>query len=701
MSRRKVSSDLWWKNGVVYCLDIETFLDSDGDGCGDIVGVTERIDYLAGMGVTCLWLMPFFESAQRDDGYDIVDFYAVDPRLGTLGDFTEMVRTARDRGMRVIVDLVVNHTSIEHPWFQSARRSRDSPYRDFYVWVDEKPPERPGDVVFPDQEDSNWAWDEQAGQWYLHRFYTEQPDLNVANPEVRDEIAQIAGFWLQQGLAGFRVDAVPFLIEPTGMPEGAIENPHELLRDLRAYLGRRSGEAILLGEINLPPDQQRPFFGDGAREIDLIFNFHAMQAMYLALAREDATPLVEAMARLPEIPRECQWATFVRNHDECTLDQLSDDERQEVFDAFGPDEDMQLYGRGLRRRLPPMLGGDQRRIRMTYSLAFSLPGIPVLFYGEEIGMGENLEIPGRLAVRSPMQWAGDPSAGFSSAAPSELTRSVTRAAGFDPASVNVADQRRDDGSLLNWFERLTRRRRESPELGHGRFRQLTTDDPAVFAHRCDWGERAVLAVHSFAGRATRAVLALDDDEGVETLVDLFGHGELPPDGDGRVELDLEPYAHRWFGVRRHMPGVDTPAAGKDRSTRTTRRRTMPTREEDLPGTIQRSPAKVKRTYAKTLDSAHEEYDSEERAHRAAWASVKHVAEKVGDHWERKDEPGPSDPQSKQSGRAARDRPKETYGGVDAEGNTKQELYERAKKLDIGGRSSMSKAELARAIQKAQ
>jgi maltose alpha-D-glucosyltransferase/alpha-amylase len=552
VTRHKATSDLWWKNAVVYCLDVQTFYDSDGDGCGDLPGLIERMDYLAGIGVTCIWLMPFHPSPERDDGYDIVDFYGVDPKLGTLGDFAEMVRTAGDRGIRVIADLVVNHTSVRHPWFQDARAARDSPYRDFYVWVDDKPEERPGDVVFPDQEDSNWAFDEEAGQWYLHRFYTEQPDLNVANPEVRDEIAQIAGFWAQQGLAGFRVDAVPFLIEPVGMPEGAIEDPHELLADLRAYLGRRRGDAILLGEVNLPPAEQRAFFGRGGRrELDLVFNFHAMQAMYLALARQDATPLEEAMDGLPEIPEDCQWASFVRNHDELTLDQLSPEERQEVFAAFGPAEDMQLYGRGLRRRLPTMLAGDQARIRMVYSLAFSLPGTPVLFYGEEIGMGENLDIPGRLSVRSPMQWSAEANGGFSTAAdPAALCRPVTDAEGFGPGAVNVATQRRDEGSLLNWFERLIRLRKECPELGWGRFRRLATAEPAVFAHRSDWDDRAVVAVHNLSAEPARTGFTLEDGDGIEALRDLFRDEELRPSGVGRVELDLEPYAHRWFRVRR-------------------------------------------------------------------------------------------------------------------------------------------------------
>ena len=389
-------------------MDVETFLDSDGDGCGDLAGLTERIDYLAGLGVSCLWLMPFYPSRQRDDGYDITDFYGVDGRLGTPGDFTELIRTAADRGIRVIADLVVNHTSDQHPWFQAAR-DRGSRHHGFYVWADEKPQEKPGDVVFPDRETSNWAWDPKARQWYLHRFYSHQPDLNIANPAVRDEIAQVVGYWLDQGLAGFRVDAVPFLIEPIGLPEGALADPHEFLRDVRRFIGRRRGDAILMGEVNLPPEQQRAFFGDeDGDELHMVLSFVVNQAMYLALARGDASPLRAALESLPAIPEDCQWANFVRNHDELTLDKLSEDERAEVFAAFGPEEELQLYGRGLRRRLPTMVGGDERRMRMLYSLAFALPGTPVLFYGEEIGMAENLAIPGRYSVRAPMQWSDGP-----------------------------------------------------------------------------------------------------------------------------------------------------------------------------------------------------------------------------------------------------------------------------------------------------
>jgi trehalose synthase len=548
---RKVTSDVWWKNAVIYCLDVETFLDTDGDGCGDLPGLCERLDYLSGLGVDCVWLMPFMPSCQRDDGYDVTDFYGVDERLGTHGDLLDVVRTARGSGMRVIADLVMNHTSDQHPWFRQACESRDSPFHDFYVWRDEKPEEKPGDVVFPDQEDSNWAFDDQAGRWYMHRFYSHQPDLNVANPEVRDEIAQVTGFWLEQGLSGFRVDAVPFLIEPNGTPEDAHQDPHELLRDLRRFIGRRNGEAVLLGEVNLAPEEQRKFFGDeDGDELQLVFSFTVNQAMYLAFAREDAYPLTRALEALPPIPEDCQWANFVRNHDELTLDKLSEEERQEVFDAFGPEKEVQLYGRGIRKRLPTMLGGDERRIRLAYSLAFSLPGTPVLFYGEEIGMAENLAIEGRYSVRAPMQWSSEPQAGFTTA--EQAGRPIVEDGPFGYPERNVTQQRRDPDSLLNWMERLIRRRRECPELGWGKPTLLDSGDAAVFAQRSDWEGSTVVAVHNLAGRDVRARLELGAEG---SLVDLFYDEDHALD-DGAVSLELPPYDARWFRVRR--PGRRLP-----------------------------------------------------------------------------------------------------------------------------------------------
>ncbi len=543
------TSDLWWKTAVIYCLDVETYMDWNGDGVGDFTGLSQRIDYLAKLGVTCLWLMPFYPTPDRDDGYDITDFYGVDSRLGTHGDLVEAIRTAKDRGMRVIADLVVNHTSHRHPWFRSARASRSSPYRDYYVWRDEPPADQTA-PTFPDQEDSVWTYDERAGQHYLHRFYRQQPDLNVANPAVRNEIAKVMGFWLEMGLSGFRVDAVPFFLETLGVDGGEVSfpEPHEYLRALRSFMGRRVGDAVLLGEVNLPHEEQLKFFGgtDGD-ELTMQFDFIAMQQMYLSLARRDARPLASALLSRPTTSPDSQWATFVRNHDELTLDKLSEAERQEVFDAFGPEPEMQVYGRGLTRRLPPMLNGDPRRIRMVYSLLFSLPGTPVLFYGEEIGMGENLAAGGRLAVRTPMQWTAQKNGGFSTAAPSRLAGPVVEG-GFSPEHVNVDAQRRDPDSLLHFMTLLIRRYRDCPELGWGRFAVLEQPYDAVLAHSCTWDSACLIAVHNLGPEPLTVPLTLAGLDSSATLVDLLCHGSTAVAQGGSAEIMLEGYGFRWLRV---------------------------------------------------------------------------------------------------------------------------------------------------------
>ncbi|SEL91852.1 trehalose synthase [Blastococcus sp. DSM 46786] len=543
------TSDLWWKTAVVYCLDVETYLDWNGDGVGDFAGLAQRVDHLADLGVTCLWLMPFYPTCERDDGYDITDFYAVDPRLGSLGDLVEVIRTANDRGIRVIADLVVNHTSVHHPWFESARTATDAPYRDFYVWRADEPPDTSDQVVFPDQEDSIWTRTEETGEWYLHRFYKEQPDLDVTNPAVRDEVAKIMGFWLQLGLSGFRVDAVPFFLETRRGDDERLPEPHQYMRSLRQFLTRRTGPAVLLGEVNLPYEQQVQFFGgpDGD-ELTMQFDFVGMQAMYLSLARCDAGALTTALQARPQVNPDSQWATFVRNHDELTLDKLSEDERQEVFAAFGPEERMQVYGRGLRRRLPPMLAGDPRRVRLVYSLMFSLPGTPVLFYGEEIGMGEELSADGRLAVRTPMQWDDSVNGGFSTADPDRLPGPVV-SGGFSPEFVNVADQRRDPDSLLSYVKLLVRRYRESPELGWGSFEVLEQPHAAVLAHRCTWDDGALVALHNLGAEPCTVPLQLPDCAGAG-LHDLLEEGAATVPDDGSVELALDGYGHRWLRVVR-------------------------------------------------------------------------------------------------------------------------------------------------------
>jgi trehalose synthase len=548
--------DVWWKSAVVYCADVQTFQDSDGDGQGDLRGLTDRLEYLADLGVTVLWLMPLYPTADRDDGYDITDFLGVDPRLGDVGQFVEMVRAARACGIRVIVDFVMNHTSDKHPWFRSARRSTDDPYRHYYVWSARKPPSGKDEVVFPDAEDSIWEKDERTGEWYLHHFYRSQPDLNVAHPDVREEIARTLGFWLQLGVSGFRVDAVPFLFATDDYP-GAQDHgfePMRYLTDVRGFVSRRLGDAVLLGEVNLPYEGQKRFFGgDDGDGLNLQFDFNGMQALYLSLAREDAGPVTGALRDRPGLDVQSQWANFVRNHDELTLDKLTTSERKEVFAAFGPEPGMQLFDRGLRRRLPPMLGGDQRRIRLVYSLMFSLPGTPVLFYGEEIGMGENLDIPGRLSVRTPMQWTSGENGGFSTAPKRRLARPMTHGE-FGPERVNVADQRRDPESLWTFVRTLVHRYRQMPELGWSAATVLDHGTPAVLAHVAQAGDWRMLALHNLSRAAAPLSVRLEDADGL-VLHDVLGGGEEQPVGEGgRVETVLEPYEARWLRVLR--PGEE-------------------------------------------------------------------------------------------------------------------------------------------------
>jgi trehalose synthase len=548
------TADLWWKNAVIYCADVQTFLDLNGDGQGDLRGMSRRVDYLADLGITCLWLMPFYPTADRDDGYDITDFYGVDPRVGSAGDFVELVQTCRSRGIRVIIDFVMNHTSSRHPWFREARRSKDDPRRNWYVWRKSTPPDTSKQVVFPDVEDSLWELDEKTGEYYLHNFYKTQPDLNLANPDVRDEIARTMGFWLQLGVSGFRIDAVPFLFAEDQLPEAERVfppfDPHAYLRSLRTFVGRRVGEAALLGEVNVPFKDQRKFFGGGdGDELSLQFDFIGMQAIYLSMARGDARPLAKALVARPKVDPSNQWANFLRNHDELTLDKLTDKERQEVFDAFGPDPDMQLFGRGLRRRLPTMLGGDLRRIKMAYSLMFSLPGTPVLFYGEEIGMGENLDIAGRMSVRTPMQWSAHENGGFSTAQARRLPRPVTTGV-WGPENVNVADQRSDPDSLWSFMQRLVSRYRQSPEIGWSHVEILQQPQRSVLAHVCRYGEWAMLAVHNFGDQPVEVELEVPGLPTGYHLVDLLTPqaSRLEPDEDGRLALLLAAYDHRWLRV---------------------------------------------------------------------------------------------------------------------------------------------------------
>ena len=546
-------SDRWYQKAVIYCLDVDTFADSDGDGVGDFRGLMGRLDYLARLGVTCIWLNPIHPTPNRDDGYDVSDFYNVDPRFGNLGDFAELVHQAANRGIKVIIDLVVNHTSDQHPWFQSARSSPDSPYRDWYVWSDTAPPDRHQGMVFPGEQEATWTHDRTAKKWYYHRFYKFQPDLDITNPAVKEEIKKICSFWLQLGVAGFRMDAVPFIVEETepGRPESPKDM--EFLTELRQHVQWRKADAVLLAEANVEPDKLVEFFGDGggsSNRIHMLFDFMLNGRLMLALAREDPEGIIDALQDTPQLPPGGQWATFLRNHDEVDLSRLTATQREDVFAKFGPDESMQLYGRGIRRRLAPMLGNDRRHLEMAYALQFSLRGTPVLRYGDEIGMGDDLSQDGRNAIRTPMQWSYLPNGGFSSAPKKDLVRPVISDDEFGFEQVNVTKQRHDPRSLLSWFERMIRTLREAPEVGSGRCAHVDVPVPkGVLVHRCDSEAGTMVFLHNLCNNPVEvdlSSLAKDADFPGDVLADQ----EYPAVGDLK-KLTLEGYGYRWIRLRRH------------------------------------------------------------------------------------------------------------------------------------------------------
>ncbi|HEX6631029.1 MAG TPA: alpha-amylase family protein [Gemmatimonadaceae bacterium] len=536
--------DLWYKNTVVYSLDIETFLDADGDGIGDFEGLMRRLDYLESLGVGAVWLAPFYPSPDQDDGYDVTDYYGVDPRFGSGGAFVEFMHQAEERGIRVIVDLVVNHTSSRHRWFQEARKNPDSPYRDWYIWSEKRPKDWNSGMVFPGVQKATWTRDEVAGLWYYHRFYDFQPDLNFDNPAVREEVRRVVGYWIQQGVAGFRVDAVPFFIESTvpGASQGELR--FDYLYDLQRFMRWRRGDAILLGEANVTPKETLPYFGQHGDGLQLMFNFWVNQHLFYALASADVAPLAAALKATKRIPGTAQWAHFLRNHDELDLGRLTDEQRQAVFARFGPEPEMQLYDRGIRRRLAPMLG-NRRQMELAYNVLFSLPGTPVLRYGDEIGMGDDLTLPERAAVRTPMQWTNEPNGGFSRA--ERLVHPVITEGVYGSWRVNVEAQRRDPGSLLNWMTRLIRVRKECPEIGWGDWTLLATGCPQVLAMRYDFRGSSLVVAHNFDEHA-HAIRLRPNVPGAERMVDVFEMEESRADAQGRHRIALDAYTSRWYRV---------------------------------------------------------------------------------------------------------------------------------------------------------
>jgi maltose alpha-D-glucosyltransferase/alpha-amylase len=539
--------DLWYKNAIVYCLSVGTYMDANADGVGDFQGLLRRLDYLHGLGVTAIWLMPFQCSPGRDDGYDVSDYYGVNPAYGTLGDFVEFTHGAKQRGIRVLIDLVVNHTSDQHPWFQDARRNPDSRYRDWYIWSDKKPRHAHKGMVFPGVQKSTWTRDKVAGRWYFHRFYKFQPDLNTSHPAVQSEIRKIMGFWIQLGVSGFRMDAVPFIIGTKGADVERPVEQYDMLRSFREFLQWRVGDSIILAEANVLPKTNMQYFGADGDRMHMMFNFQVNQHLFYALASADTRPLIKAMERTESRPASGQWGIFLRNHDELDLGRLTEAQRQEVFASFGPGKEHQLYDRGIRRRLAPMLGGDRRRIELAYSLMFTLPGTPVLRYGDELGMGDDLSLPERVCGRTPMQWSTEPHGGFTKSDKPVVPVISDGPYGFQ--HVNAAEQRREPDSLLNWIERIIRMRKEVPEIGWGQFAVLKTGDNAVLGLRYDWRNNSVLFLHNLADepREIEFSTGLKGEVG-RRLINLLGHDHSTAGKTGRHRVCLEAYGYRWYRV---------------------------------------------------------------------------------------------------------------------------------------------------------
>lgn len=533
---------LWYRNAIIYQIDVSVFRDGNNDGWGDLQGLTAHLEYLRGLGVTCIWLSPFYQSPFRDGGYDITDHLAVDPRFGNLADMVALLEKAEELGIRVMVELVAHHTSDQHRWFQEARRDRNSPYRDYYVWADE-PVETDVKPIFPTVEDSVWTWDEEAGQYYRHAFYSHQPDLNIANPAVRTEIEEIMSFWLRLGVSGFRIDAAGHMID------GAKEaDPRDdgfwLLNDLRAFATLRRSDAVLLGEVDVPAADYARYFGKGHR-LTLVSNFFLNNFLFLALARQQAEPIERALREQPDPPERAQYAVWVRNHDELDLERLSEAEREEVMQRFAPEENMRVYNRGIRRRLPPMLDGDQRRIAQVHALLFSLPGTPILRYGEEIGMGEDLSLKERHAVRTAMQWSDEVNGGFSPADPASLPVPVIREGPFGYGEVNIYDQTLRDDSLLAKTGKMIRARLGMPEIGYGECTVMEVGCPSVLALRHELDGQVVF---TFANLSDKDVEVKLPDVEVGELRDMLVDGPYPPAQTAHT-LKLRAYGYRWLRQR--------------------------------------------------------------------------------------------------------------------------------------------------------
>ena len=547
---------LWYKKAVIYELHIRAFYDSNADGHGDIPGLIEKLPYLQDLGVTCLWILPHYPSPLKDDGYDIADYYAVHPEYGTLADFQRMVDEAHKRDIRIISELVVNHTSDQHAWFQEARRDPKSPKRDYYVWSDTDEKYQGTRIIFTDTERSNWTWDPVAKQYFWHRFFSHQPDLNYDNPEVQEAMLDVMRFWLNMGVDGFRCDAVPYLFEREGTNCENLPETHAFLKRLRQAIDSEYPDKLLLAEANQWPADVRVYFGDGD-EFHMGFHFPVMPRLFMAVRREDRTPIVEILQQTPEIPETCQWAIFLRNHDELTLEMVTDEDRDYMYREYATDPRMRINV-GIRRRLAPLMDNGRRRIELMHSLLFTLPGTPVLYYGDEIGMGDNIYLGDRNGVRTPMQWTPDRNAGFSRADGARLYAPVIADPVYGYQAINVEAQERVRSSLLNWMKRMLRVRQRYPAFAMGTQRWFNPDNRKVLAFTREYEGQTILIVCNLSRFAQPAVLDLREYEG-QVPVELIGETPFPRiSGSMPYQLTLGPYMFLWFRLEKPAPGRGMP-----------------------------------------------------------------------------------------------------------------------------------------------
>jgi len=536
------NNNTWYKDAVFYELNLRSFFDSNGDGIGDLPGLIDKFEYFIELGIDCIWLMPIYPSPLKDDGYDISDYLSIHPDLGTIEDFKLLLETAHGFGIKIITDLVVNHTSDQHAWFQAARSDPDSEYRDYYIWSDTDQRNLDARIIFIDVETSNWAWDEKAGQYYWHRFYSSQPDLNFENPAVRAEMLKTMEFWLDLGIDGFRVDAVPYLFEEDGTDCENLPETHRFLKRMRQLVDEKYPNAVLLCEANQWPKDLRAYFGDGD-EFHMGFHFPLMPRIFMALESGEVTKIKEILAQTPEIPENCQWCTFLRNHDELTLEMVTEEERHWMWERYAPEPRMR-QNLGIRRRLAPLLDNNQQKIGLANSLLFTLPGSPIVYYGDEIGMGDNIWLDDRNGVRTPMQWSDGPNGGFSTADPEALYLPVVDSKEFPLERVNVARQRMDEESLFHLMSRMIRVRKASYALSRGEFAWADTGgNESIAAYFRTHEQQRMLVVNNLSPEPQQIAFDVDAEGGSAREII---HGVEYPLVDGILELDLEPHEYLWL-----------------------------------------------------------------------------------------------------------------------------------------------------------